>query len=305
MDCFAARSRWMSWPAWICTLALVTNCGPDPSRQLRDRLEARIADSGAESVGVYMQDLETDARIAIDANALMHAASTMKLAVLIQVFRDVDDGRLRLDDGIAITNSFHSIVDGTQYRLSPTDDSDSALYDRIGDQVPLGELADRMITLSSNLATNTLIELVGAERANATAHALGADSIQVLRGVEDIKAYEAGLSNRITAADMGVLLTAIARAEAASEASCRAMIDILSRQHFNDGLPAGLPPGTRVAHKTGWITGIKHDGGIVYRRDGGRHVLVVLTRGIGDPAVADRLIADLSRLVHDGLAAES
>lgn len=79
------------------------------------------------------------------------------------------------------------------------------------------------------------------------------------------------------------------------------MIDILAAQEFNDEIPAGLPKGTRVAHKTGWITGVTHDAAIVYPPDRKPYVLVVLTKGIPDRPVAQRLIADISRLVWDAV----
>ena len=167
------------------------------------------------------------------------------------------------------------------------------------------ELIDRMITRSSNLATNALIELVRADRVNATAHALGARNIRVLRGVEDGKAFRAGLNNTTTARDLAVLLEAIETGTAASRASCDAMRDVLLRQEFNAEIPAGLPPGTKVAHKTGWITGVLHDAAIVYPAGRKPYVLVVLTRGIPDDKVARQLIADISRLVYahaDGAA---
>jgi len=222
--------------------------------------------------------------------------------VLIQVFRDVDAGLLRLDDSLPVTNDFASLVDGSPFHLDAGDDSDSTLYARVGGKASLRELVELMITVSSNLATNDLIERVGAARAQATAVALGADSIRVLRGVEDDKAYRAGLNNTTTARDLGVLFAAIAQGRAASDSSCRAMLAVLARQRFNDAIPAGLPAGVTVAHKTGWFTGTHHDGGVVTAPDGRRYVLVVLTRGLVDTTASARLIGDIARLVHGAVA---
>jgi beta-lactamase class A len=156
-----------------------------------------------------------------------------------------------------------------------------------------------MITRSSNLATNLLIERVGATRAQASARALGAWSIQVLRGVEDGAAYRAGLNNSTTARDLGVLLVAIAQGRAASRAACDSMLAILGRQEFNEGIPAGVPAGTRVAHKTGWVGEVVyHDAAIVYPANGDPYVLTVLTGAIKEDSVAHNLVADLSRLVY-------
>jgi len=222
---------------------------------------------------------------------------------MIQLFRDRDAGRLSLDDSIIVTNTFRSIVDSSPYQLDRSDDSDSTLYKRIGQRASIRELIELMETVSSNLATNLLIARVDAQRANATAHALGADSILVLRGVEDGKAYRAGLNNTTTARDLGVLLAAVANGTAASQASCREMLAILSRQQFNEGIPAGLPAGTRVYHKTGWIDQVVyHDAALVEPANRDRYVLVVLTARIPKSDDAYALVRDLSRLVFESRA---
>lgn len=263
---------------------------------LEGRLRERIARSEAEVVGVYFKDLTTRDSVLLNADARVHAASMMKVPVLIQLFRDAQAGRLSLSDSLTLTHTFSSIVDDSPYELG--DDSDTTLYARVGQPESIRRLAELMITVSSNLATNMLIERVDAERVQRTMRELGADSIAVLRGVEDIKAYRAGLNNTTTARDMGVIFTAIAEERAADVESCREMVEILARQQFNEGLPAGLPAGTKVAHKTGSITEIRHDGGIIYPDGRGPYVLVVLTKGIEDADTADRLIADIARLVH-------
>ena len=265
---------------------------------LRARIETRIAQAPARAVGVYFRDLGSGDTLLVGANTRFHAASTMKVPVMIQLFRDRDAGALSLDDSILIHNEFRSILDRSPYSLDKADDSDSTLYALEGQRRSVRQLIDLMETISSNLATNLLIDRVGAPRANATAHALGADSILVLRGVEDDKAYQAGMNNTTTARDLGMLFTALAQYRAASPAACREMLDILARQHFTEGIPAGVPPGTRVAHKTGWIEGVVyHDAGVVYPTSGAPYVLVVLTSGIQDDSVANAVVADVSRLV--------
>ena len=272
---------------------------PDPTLDsLGGRITAEVAATPSAVVGVAFRDLGGPDALFINADESFHAASTMKVAVLIEAFRQIDAGRLRLDQGILLVNQFGSIVDGSPYSLNAADDSDTSLYARVGQRVPVHDLLDRMITRSSNLATNAVIALVGAEAANATAHRLGATRMRVLRGVEDSKAYQAGLNNTTTARDLAALLAALERGDAASPASTDSMRSMLLRQEFNDRIPAGLPPGTRVAHKTGEITAVAHDAAIVYPPDRPAYVLVVLTRGISDTKKSAALAADISRLVH-------
>lgn len=272
---------------------------PETTTQLATVLRARIATVSGASVGIYYVNLgrPTDT-LALNADSSFHAASTMKVPVMIQLYRDVEAGTLSLDRQITVRNEFASIVDGSPYTLDPKDDSDSSLYARVGQPVSVRELMLRMIRRSSNLATNTVIALVGAARADSTAHALGATRIHVLRGVEDGKAFDHGLINSTTARDMGTLLLAIQEHRAASPADCAAMRDVLLGQEFNTEIPAGVPPGTRVAHKTGQITGVLHDAAIVYPADRPPYVLVVLTRNIPDEQIARSLIVDVSRAVY-------
>jgi len=266
------------------------------SATLAAAIRDRIAQVPGAEVAVSFRDLASGDSLDLNADVEFHAASTMKIPVMLEVLRSVEAGRLGLDQGILLVNRFHSIVDGSPYSLDASDDSDSLVYTLVGQRVPVRELMERMIVRSSNLATNALVALVGADRANATAHSLGATHIRVLRGVEDLKAYDAGLNNTTTSADLAVLLEKIERREALGAASAQLMKDILLRQQLNDEIPAGLPPGTPVAHKTGSITATLHDAAIVYPPNRKPYVLVVLTRNIPQEETARRLIVDISRL---------
>lgn len=309
----AASARAGSWwrrPALLAAAALI-GCKPvkiswtEPVAppvpmsldSLSGLLQARIAASGA-TVALYFRDLAKPESLAINADLRVHAASTMKVPVMIQVFRDAEAGRLRLDQRLSVTNDFRSLADSSPYRLDRADDSDSSLYAEVGRPVQVRDLVRLMITVSSNLATNTLIERVGAARVMATLRALGIDSVTVLRGVEDGVAYRAGINNTLTARGLGQVFAAIAEGRAASAASCARMMDVLLDQHFNEGIPAGLPHGTRVAHKTGRLTGHHHDGGVVFVGGRPRYVIVVLTRGLQDRAQSSQLIADLAGMIH-------
>ena len=285
----------------LLALALILLQTQSPHTSLRAQVVARILQTTARGVGVYYRDLTTGDSLTVGSDGRFHAASTMKIPVMIQLFRDRDAGLLSLDDSIIVTNTFRSLVDSSPYQLDVTDDSDSSLYKRLGQRASIRELIELMETVSSNLATNLLIAKVDAKRANATAHALGADSILVLRGVEDDKAYRAGLNNTTTARDLGMLLAAIANGTAASAGSCRDMLATLGRQHFNEGIPAGLPAGTRIYHKTGWIGQVVyHDAAFVQPPGGGRgYVLVVLTGGIQKDDDAHALARDVSKLVFE------
>lgn len=270
-----------------------------PADGLEARVRAIITRSGAE-VAVAFRTLDGSAELLIDPDKPFHAASTMKVPVMIELFRQADAGTLKLDEPLVVRNEFRSIVDGSRYSLSVGDDSDREVYANVGKPMSLRALNEAMITVSSNFATNLLIDRLGVENVQKTVAALGAGGMQVLRGVEDSKAFEKGLNNSTTARGLLVLLEKIGRGAAVNARADAEMVNVLARQRFADAIPAGLPPGTRVAHKTGNITRIHHDAAIVY---GPRpYVLVVLVRGIQDQKVSGPLIAEISRTVWNAIA---
>jgi beta-lactamase class A len=267
----------------------------------RPEIEKLISASGAEVVGVAVYDTETKQMLLVNERVSLHAASTMKLPVMMEIFRQVEEKRLGLREPIEVKNKFFSIVDGSAYSLNKADDSDEEVYRRIGQKMTVLELTEHMITWSSNLATNLLIERVTPDRVMKLMSELGANDIRVLRGVEDTKAFEAGKNNTTTAYDLMLLLRLIAENKFKSKRACEKMVEILTGQRFNEGIPAGLPTSTRVAHKTGDITKHNHDAGIVYPLDGKPYVIVVLTKGIVSHKRSSKLIADISHIVYDAL----
>jgi len=264
------------------------------------RMRQAIEKSGAE-VAVYWRPLSNatvdsagSRVIAINARTRFHAASTMKVPIMVELYRQANARRLALDDTIPVTNTFTSIVDGSAYTLSASEDSDGEIYKAIGKPLSYRTLNEAMITVSSNLAANLLIERLGAKAIQATVEDLRAGGMQVLRGVEDQKAFDRGMNNTTDALGLGTLLFRIGRGEAVTARDSAEMVEVLARQQFNGGIPAGVPAGTKVAHKTGSITRVRHDAGIVYAPE--PYVLVVLTRGIQDSKTADAVIAEISRI---------
>ena len=299
-------------PALLTALVLLAACAsnpapppvpPAPPSALADSIDAAVARVPGAVVAVAVRRATPSDSFALDRDADrdVHAASTMKVPVMIEAFRQVARGERAWDDPVRVENRFRSIVDGSEYAI--TDDTDDALYTLRGETVSFRDLTERAITTSSNLATNLLIQEVSADTVQATVERLGAPGMRVLRGVEDLKAFEAGLSNRTTARALATLLEALRDGRAVSPEADAEMVEILAAQRFNEMIPAGLPPGTRVAHKTGWITEIHHDAAIVYP-DGAPYVLVILTEGIADREVSSRLGAEITAAVHAALEAE-
>jgi beta-lactamase class A len=266
-----------------------------PPAKTTATIEARIAKSGAE-VGIAFRTLDGKTEWYWHGDDVFHAASTMKLPVMIELFHQAREGKLNLEDTLLVQNEFHSLVDGSVFKLNPADDSETDLYKAEGQTRTLRQLCTLMITVSSNLATNLLIDKLGVEDIRAAVHALHADGMNVLRGVEDSKAFAAGRNNTTTARALAELLEAIAEGKAVDPAASREMTEILVQQKFNEAIPAGLPPGMPVAHKTGEITKGHHDAAIVFAAR--PFVLVILTRGLADIKASSALMADITRQLY-------
>ena len=285
----------------IFNLIVQTACmqKKDPLNELKKEVQDKLAISNAR-FGVAFKDLQTGKTLLLNEKDDFHAASTMKTPVLVELFRQAAAGKFSLTDSIVIKNSFSSIVDGSEYSLDSADDSEFELYKDIGKRRTIASLAYEMIILSSNLATNLLIDLVKPDSVMLTMKKIGANDIKVLRGVEDNKAYQKGLNNTTTAYDLLLIYEQMATEKLISDAASKEMIKILLDQRFNEIIPARLPKNVKVAHKTGSITGVQHDSGIVFLPDGKKYVLVLLSRF--DPADEKKAIeamADVSKLIYD------
>jgi beta-lactamase class A len=281
----------------IAVLAAALLAAPPAGQgdSLLNRIDSLAASVPGAEVAVAFMDLGSGDTLFRDADVVYHAASTMKIPVMMEILRSSEAGRLGLDQEILLVNQFASILDGSSYAID--DDSDTAIYSRIGERFSVRELMRRMIVYSSNLATNALIALVGAEQVNAMAASLGAQNTRVLRGVQDLKAYEAGMNNTLTARDLAILLRSVEQRIAVSPAAAVVMRDLLLAEEGNRRIRAGVPIGVPVASKTGDITGHWHDSAVIYPPGRRPYVLVVLTRGVPATADGEGLIAGISRAV--------
>lgn len=281
---------------------LVAGCTTDRApdmEALASDIDSLVTSHPGARVSVSIIDPAHDLTWHRQGDELYHAASTMKVPVLIELFRQVEAGRFSLDDEIILRNEFSSIVDGSPYSIE--DDSDDAIYTQLGQPMSLRQLAYNMTTVSSNLATNLLIDVLDADSVQATSERLGTRLMQTIRGVEDLKAFEQGLSNRATSADLALLMDRLRTGTAVSPAADSSMRGILLDQVFNSMIPNGLPAGTQVAHKTGSITEIHHDAAIVYPADGEPYVLVIMTGGVADQEESSALGSAIAARVHQEL----
>lgn len=254
-----------------------------------------------ENLGIAFYDAETTIQWAFNGDHYFHAASTMKLAVLLGVFRQVERGELTLDAPVHVRNRFTSIVNQEPFMLDLGRDADPDVYGHLGKTMSVRELAYWMITKSSNLATNLLVDVVGIQTVQLALDELEIDGVRILRGVEDQAAFGAGLNNEVTANGLLKLLRLIADGKAYSKSSSDEMLAIMLEQQYRSGIPAGLPKAARVAHKTGNISTVHHDAGIVFLEDRKPYVLVILTQF---PAEMGRgtAVADVSRDIYATLA---
>ncbi len=264
---------------------------------IKSAIEAKLKTVEGE-FALAFKDLQTGKTLFINEKENFHAASTMKTPVMIEVYKQAKAGKFKLTDSILVKNEFKSIVDGSPYSMDIADDSGDGMYKMIGKKMTIYDLTYQMIIVSSNLATNILIDLVDAKNANQSMRALGAKDIQVLRGVEDQKAFDKGLSNTTTAYDLMVIFEKIAQNKVIDKKSCEEMRKILFDQKFNEIIPEKLPKTVKVAHKTGSITGVQHDSGIVYLPDGRKYVLVLLSKKLKNADAGVKVLAEVSEMIY-------
>jgi len=272
---------------------------PQTIEQLSNAVSQRLAHIEGDFAVAYKSISKPENELLILPDERFHAASTMKTPVLIEVYKQAHQGLFSIQDSLLIKNEFKSIVDGSTFTMELSEEEEKDLYTNLNKSTSIYHLAYEMITRSSNFATNLLIDLVDAKNVTATMRELGADSISVLRGVEDLKAFEQGLSNTTTARDLMVIFEHLATDTLISKEANKEMVDILKDQIYNDMFPAKLPKGTVVAHKTGWITGVHHDSGIIYTPDGGRFVLVFLSKNAPDRDAVKDASADIAKLIYN------
>ncbi|MES2004936.1 MAG: serine hydrolase [Bacteroidota bacterium] len=264
-------------------------------------LLAGIQKKLAEQKGFFalaFTDLQTGEEILWNSNESFHAASTMKMPVMIEVYKQVAAGKLSLDALVPVKNEFKSIADSSSYTLNPADDSQQTLYTQVGTSLPLSKLVYEMIIMSSNLATNLIIEMVDGKKVTQTMRDLGAKNIQIRRGVEDGKAFAQGLNNTVTAYDLMLIYKKMAEGKIVNRKVCDEMIKTLLDQKHNTLIPAFLPKEVKVAHKTGSITGVHHDSGIVFLPDGRKYVLVILSKNLEDEPTATPAMARVSEMIY-------
>jgi len=271
-------------------------------RALQSQIETIEKESGAKAIAVALHDAESGFELHYHAERWFHAASTIKVPILLGVFAAIDRGDLLPHSRVHVRNRFLSVVENIPFRVESGRDANSAVHNAIGKMMRVDELAYHMITTSSNLATNLLLGVIGPEAVNRTLKELDVEEgIELRRGVEDELAFEKRINNMVTADGLLRILVLLSEGKAFSPALSRRMMDILHGQEFNQGIPARLPKGARVAHKTGEISTVAHDAGVVYLPKRKPYVLVILTEW--DPAGTgrSRTIAAISHTIYEFL----
>ena len=289
------RNRPAAYLVHFVCLTLLLLCRVSFAADLRAVIEDNLKEFGAERAAVYYEAPD-GSTFTYNPDVVMHAASTMKVPVLMEAFHQSESGKLKLDQNVPVKNEFASIVDGSLFALAKEDDSDQELYTHIGREMPFSALMERMINSSSNLATNIIIQLVAPQNVMALMKDIGAADMTVLRGVEDIKAYDAGRNNTTSARALAQCLKAALDPKRFRDDSRERMFKILLSQKFKEIGDAihRIDPSLLVASKDGFITAIRHDAAIIRDASGKDSILVILTEGVEEDQDGKKLIGVLA-----------
>ena len=272
----------------------------EKTAELRRACERIMSESKAVAYAIALHDYQDGLRFAMNAEHWFHAASTMKVAILLAIGKATDEERIRPDDTLHVRNRFLSAVDGSPFRIDAETDGYATLHRLIGRAAKISDLAEWMIVSSSNLAANLLLDYLTVEYVREVLRAAGVVGLELRRGVDDVKAFEQNFNNETTAQGLLELFAAL-RGEFLSKPSRDRVINILLQQRFNSMLPALLPEHARVAHKTGEISTACHDAGIVYVPEREPYILVVLTETTPETSGGREAIAKVSEAVFQVL----
>jgi beta-lactamase class A len=260
----------------------------------RERVENALGEAaqrieGYDGVaGVYVRDIEGDFGYGIRPDEEFFTASTIKLPVMVAVYRKVDEGELSLSQMIEIKEEDWAAGAGWLQ------------WERAGTRQTVGDLLLLMMTQSDNVATNALVRTVGgADHINEVARSLGAENTLLYQKVSSERAAIPQLDNRSTPRDMATMLQKIADGESASEKSCGYMIDLMDLNELDWWLDAGLPANVYAANKAGWLYEVYDDVGIVKAGDRPYVVAIMSKYGSGDVDQGQVLIEELSRTVWE------
>jgi beta-lactamase class A len=274
---------------------------PEALDALHLRLDAIERKAGVRALALAVYDTETRTGFRRHGERWFHAASTIKVAILLGVYASIHHGWLLPHSRLHVRNRFFSAVDGQTFRVAADRDANSEVHDAIGKMMRVSTLALHMIATSSNLATNLLLDLVGLDTVQRSLDELGIEGIDVRRGVEDERAFEHHINNRVTADGLVQLLRLVAEERAFTPELSREMLDILHAQEFRNGIPARLPPAVRVAHKTGEISTMAHDAGVVYAPGRKPYVIAILSEWPPEATGRSATIAEVSHAVFEML----
>lgn len=274
--------------------------------KLTQRIENIRTSSGALKISVAYYDYHNGRTFSLYPVDYYAAASMIKLAVAAAVWTQIEQKKITLDTPVRVHNDFHSLVDGATFHIPRDSELDEGVHDFIGRTMTVGQIMHAMLATSSNLGTNVLLGFIGLEDARRAVAALGIPGIDFRRGLGDSRASDRGYANHVNAEGMVEFFRRVHEGRLVSPAASEWIRATLFQQAVKSGIPHGIPPSAkrfaRVSHKTGNISTVEHDAGLVYVRNRKPYVLAVLTQWPGRGPYRAHAIARVTLAVHEALA---
>lgn len=274
----------------FATAAALAQSQPAPAAkavELREKLAFQLSATAAALDGVMgytIIDLTNGDRIERLPSEVFPLASTIKLTLLYELFKQSDEGTINLDEMRPLDRK--QVVGG-----------DGVLQELTTPSLSLRDYATLMVVLSDNTATNVLIDAVGMERVTARMAAAGVPSLKLRRKMIDLEAARRGDENVGTPADVARLLAMIYRGEGLKKESAAALVAVLKKSK-NTALRRGVNEGVEVADKPGTLDGVESGAGIVYL-PGRPYIIVVTTSFLKNAAAGQAAITAASRTAFD------
>ncbi len=253
-------------------------------KELRQKIESVLANYTGRW-GIVIINHATGDRLELNPTMIFPSASMIKVPIMYEIMRQTAAGMISLDQSLVVTSDIWA-DGGILQELRPNI------------TMTVRELVTLMIILSDNTATNMLIQLIGMDSVNNTMLALGLKSTMLRRRMMDFTAARAGQENITTAADLAFLFTSIYNSQGLPPQYGILMMDILKRQQIQDKLPFYLPEETPLAHKTGTLPAVEHDGGLLLL-PGGPYIICILTADLTANYRGLQLVAGLGKVIYE------
>ncbi len=280
-------------------LLVSTTSFPQTLETLKENINCLLNKQHGTFAVVFQELKNPENQILINENEIFNPGSTIKTCVMLQIYKDVFNNKLNLNQPIKIINAFRSVVDSSEYQMDLSRLTWDPVSKLVDSSISLYQLNKYMIINSSNIGMNNTLVVANRDSINILMQYLGLKNTKINRFNDDTKAEEKGINNTSTAFDMMNLYKKLYNKELFSPEISEQMVSVLKEQKINHLLPVHLPKEVIIAHKTGTIIKGVHDCGIVYPENGRDYLIMFFSKNLDKNEEGIRLGSEISKMIYN------